>query len=272
MVHRVNRIMPTERSFTRSYVGRTAVVLVSVVLFILAWGVAAALYKFPVLFPGPKLVWERAIEIWQSGSLSTDIVASLRRILMGFVLGSVIGVLLGLLAGSSRIVLGLLDPFIYFFRFVPPLAWFAPVLIWFGTGDASKVVLIMYTSIFVVAVNTVGGVSSIPKDMLRMAGSFGIGYGQRLLSILLPASVPYVIAGMRIAMGNAFMTVVTAEMLGASTGLGVLVNQALTLTDTRAVFVAIAILGLLGIIFDALFVYLLRRFGSRFRAVGSVTA
>lgn len=267
----IRKIRPTAslNTFGGSRGRHALVILVSVVVFVTVWAVAASLYKFPALFPGPKLVLDRGVEIWNSGALFSDIVDSLRRILIGFALGSLIGITLGLLAGSNRIILGLIDPFLAFFRFVPPLAWFAPALIWFGTGDSSKVVLIMYTSIFVVAVNTVGGVSAIPPNMLRMAGTFGISFRQRFVSILLPASTPYIIAGMRVAMGNAFMTVVTAEMLGASSGLGVLLNQALTLTDTRAVFVVIIILGFLGVAFDALFVFLMGRYGSRFRAVGS---
>ena len=236
---------------------------------ILLWYAAASAYGTEMLFPGPETTWTALLQRLKDGSLLESSAASLSRILAGFIMGSVLGIALGLLAGASRIVDGMISPFITFFRFVPPLAWFAPMLVWFGTGDASKIVLIMYTSVFVVAVNTLAGVHQIPLNLRRMAAAAGANAYMKMFWIMLPASVPFIVAGMRVAMGNAFMTVVSAEMLGASEGLGVMINNSMTSTNVPNVFVSIICLGLLGLIFDRLFVLAINTLGKRFRSGSS---
>lgn len=229
------------------------------------WYAASALYGMESLFPGPQSTWKTLLKRFGDGSLMEASLASTARILAGFAVGSILGVALGILAGFSKIIDGLINPFITFFRFVPPLAWFAPILVWFGTGDTSKIVLIVYTSIFVVAVNTLAGVHHVPANARRMAAAAGATPYMEMMWILLPGSVPFIVAGMRVAMGNAFMTVVSAEMLGASEGLGVIINNSMTSTNVPNVFVAIICLGLLGLVFDRLFVLLINTAGKRFQ-------
>lgn len=233
------------------------------------WYVASALYGMESLFPGPQTTWKTLVRRLEDGSLMEASVASTARILAGFAIGSILGVALGLLAGFSKIIDGLINPFITFFRFVPPLAWFAPILVWFGTGDTSKIVLIVYTSIFVVAVNTLSGVHHVPVNTRRMAAAAGATPYMEMMWILLPGSVPFIVAGMRVAMGNAFMTVVSAEMLGASEGLGVIINNSMTSTNVPNVFVSIICLGLLGLVFDRIFVLLINTAGKRFQGANS---
>lgn len=237
----------------------------SLVILIATWALASAAFGMPFLFPGPTDVLDAFTTAIGDGSLLDATLASLTRIVTGFVIGSALGTALGLVLVGSAVAREILSPFITFFRFVPPLAWFAPVLVWFGAGETSMVVLIVYTSVFVVAMNTLEGGTRVPADMQRMAGAAGASWWQRLAWVTLPASVPYIFAGMRVAMGNAFMTVVSAEMLGASTGLGVIVNTGMITTRIPDVFVAIFALGILGLLFDRLFVLLVNTVGRRFR-------
>ncbi|MFF3867709.1 ABC transporter permease [Micromonospora sp. NPDC001898] len=230
------------------------------------WWLAASFYGMPMLFPGPPDVVTQFKSVLADGSLAQAVSASLGRVAAGLVLGSLLGTLLGLLSGSSRVLEALLEPFISFFRFIPPLAWFAPVLLWLGAGEPAKLTLILYTTVFVVAVNTAAGVRAVPGNKLRMAATFGARPWQTFLLVRLPGSAAYILAGIRIALGNAFMTVVTAEMLGAPSGLGVIVTNGMATTNIRGVFVALITLGALGLIADRLFVALLRRFGARFGA------
>lgn len=243
-----------------------AVVAAGLVVVVVSWWLAARLYGAPLLFPGPVDVLDQFRTVVSDGSLFTAAGASLQRIAIGLLLGSLAGTLLGLLSGSSRILEALFEPFISVFRFIPPLAWFAPVLLWFGAGEAAKLTLILYTTVFVVAVNTAAGVHAVPKNKLRMAASFGAKPWQVFLQVRLPASAGYILAGVRIAMGNAFMTVVTAEMLGAPHGLGVFITNGMATTNVRAVFVALLTLGALGLLADRVLVALMRRFGTRFGA------
>ncbi len=238
--------------------------------FVLAWAAAAQAYDSPLLFPGPKAVAEQLRAMASSGVLGDAVSASVGRALAGLAIGTVGGVILGLVIGTSRVAEALTEPFINVFRFIPPLAWYAPVLLWLGTGEPAKVSLIVYTCIFVVTVNTAAGVRSVPRDKLRMAASYGAGVGQRFWLVSLPGSASYIAAGVRIAIGNAFMTVVTAEMLGAPQGLGVLVTTGMATTNLRTVFAALVVLGALGLTVDRLFVWGLARFGRRFGVAAPV--
>ncbi|MGV8970418.1 MAG: ABC transporter permease [Microbacteriaceae bacterium] len=237
---------------------------------ILLWAVGAYIFANPTLFPGPIAVGKALVDGFANGSLLEATGASLARVAAGLALGTAMGVVLGLLSGSSRVLEALFEPFISMFRFIPPLAWFAPVLLWFGTGEESKIILIMYTSVFVVAVSTAAGVKAVPKNMIRMARTSGASSFQLFFAVRLPASVPYILTGIRIAMGNAFMTVVSAEMLGASTGLGVVITKGGATTNVHAVLAALIILGVLGLLTDRLYLFLVRRYGGRFNAKLSV--
>jgi len=238
--------------------------LISLAVLIGIWWVFAVVRNVPLLMPSPPEVMHAFGTLLGSGALVEDTLASLGRILSGLAIGAVGGVLLGLLLGSSRIVRGLLTPLVTLFRFVPPLAWYAPVLAWLGTGEESKIVLIVYTSIFVVAINTLSGMGETPVNARRMLRMSGSSWAQRFFLLDLPHALPYAITGIRIALGNAFMTVVTAEMLGSKVGLGALITNGMTTLSLPKVFVAILVLGVLGLIADRLFVWATNRFLRRF--------
>ncbi|WP_246126312.1 ABC transporter permease [Nesterenkonia populi] len=240
--------------------------LTSLFVIGVVWEVLSRSYGVPFLFPRPMDVVDNLVANTANGRLIEATGASLGRIFSGFLLGSLLGVLLGLLFGASKIFLGLTAPFVTFFRFVPPLAWFAPALVWFGAGETSKIVLVMYTSVFVVALSTLEARTGIPQDMQRMASATGISWWQRMMWVTLPGSVPYIIAGARIALGNAYMTIVSAEMLGAASGLGVTINNGMTTTNIPSVFSAILVLGILGLVSDRIFVILMNTLGRKYQS------
>jgi len=230
------------------------------------WQFAAHRFRLLLLFPPPSATFERFVALLLDGSIEKASAVSLLRILAGFLVGSLAGILLGLLLGSSRLARALLEPYVHFFRFVPPLAWFAPVLLWFGIGEKARILLIVYTTVFAVALNAMAGVAAVSRNKIRMARAFGARPFQVFVLITLPASVPYIFTGMRVAMGNSFMTVVAAEMLAAGEGLGYLVNTGVIFLDTTTVFSGVIALGILGFTTDRVFRWLIRRFGGRFTA------
>ena len=262
-----NAAKPVARSGS-GFVKKSLIVLISLVIVLVIWELASRAYGLAFIFPGPVEVAGMFGTTLLNGSLLEATASSLFRIIVGFILGTVIGVALGLLFGSSRIFVGMSMPFVTFFRFIPPLAWFAPALVWFGAGEVSKIVLVMYTSIFVVALSTLEASRSIPVDLQRMASSTGVSWSQRMLWVTFPASIPYIVAGARIAMGNAFMTVVSAEMLGASDGLGVMINNGMITTNIPPVFCAIIVLGVIGLASDRLFVSLINTVGKKYQTGG----
>src|SRR5262249_47613938 len=138
--------------------------IASIIGLIMLWHLIATTFFKPQFFPPPLLVLSTGREMLESGELMEHISISLQRILAGFLIGSAIAAPAGLLMGSIPIVRAIFDPYVQFFRFVPSLAWLTPVVIWFGIGETSKVLIIVYTTIFIVLINTMVGVSHIAPN------------------------------------------------------------------------------------------------------------
>jgi ABC-type nitrate/sulfonate/bicarbonate transport system permease component len=227
-----------------------------------------ATYIFPsVLFAAPLNVVGKLLELAWTGVLFEHIGISLQRILLGFGLGSVIGIPIGLLMGNIRFVQRFMEPYIEFFRFIPAIALLTVAVIWFGIGETSKVFLIIYTTIFIVILNTTAGVLSIPANKIRAAQCLGASPTQIFLHVSIPATLPFVLTGMRIAMGNSFATIVSAEMLGANAGVGTMMWTARLYMLVDELFVGLLTLGLLGFAADRAFRFLIFRFAGKYSPV-----
>ena len=198
------------------------------------------------------------------GSIYPHIGMSLARIAAGFLIGSALGAPIGLLMGTWRPFRAFLDPYVQFFRFIPSIAWLTPAVIWFGIGETSKVLIIVYTTIFIVIINTVVGVSNIAANKLWAARSLGANRVQEFIYVVLPATLPFILTGMRLAMGNSFATVVSAEMIAAESGLGFLIYNSRLWMATDTIFVSIAVLGFLGLSADRIFRALIYRFAHQY--------
>jgi NitT/TauT family transport system permease protein len=236
----------------------------SIVGMILLWHFVATTFFKPQFFPGPLLVLATGEEMVASGELFEHIGISLQRILLGFLIGSAIAAPIGLIMGSVRFVRAIFDPYVQFFRFVPSLAWLTPVVLWFGIGEISKVLIIIYTTMFIVLINTMVGVAHIAPNKLRAAACLGATPVKTFVHVTLPATLPFILTGMRLAMGNSFATVVAAEMIAADSGLGYLIFNSRLWMATDKIFIGIVCLGTLGIITDRFFRHLVIRFAHQY--------
>lgn len=240
-------------------------VLLSVALGLGAWQIASGFFS-PLFLPSPWAVCKATAELWADGSLWTSIVASSRRILIGWGIGVALGAPIGVLMGHFSLVRRLLDPYIEFFRFIPPIAFVTLAVIWLGPGEMSKVALILYTSIFIVTINTIAGVLAVDPLRLRAAQALGATPFQTLVSVVVPSTVPYMFTGARLAMGNSFLTIVSAEIVAAQEGLGSMIWTSRNYGRTEWVFVGIIALGILGLLFDRVLRLVGRRALKRYRA------
>ncbi|MFI7080140.1 ABC transporter permease [Micromonospora sp. NPDC049903] len=258
---------PARRRTSRPQLTRIGLSALSVLLGVVIWDLVSRNYT-AFFLPSPLLTWRGAVELIQDGTLASSISASSTRILTGWALGVVIGVPVGLLMGCVPWLRLMLDPYIQFFRFVPPIAFVTLAIIWLGPGEASKIALIFYTTVFIVALNTLAGVLSVDELRLRAARALGANAVRTLASVVLPSTVPHVVTGARLAMGNSFLTIVSAEIVAAQSGLGSLIWTARNYAKTEWVFVGIITLGLLGYLFDwilrAVTSRTLRRYGVTF--------
>ncbi len=235
------------------------------VTMLIAWQYASDAFATKQLFPGPSETLHAFVRLASNRQLLFDTAASLERIALGFVIGSVIGLVVGLAAGHVPIVRWLLYPYIHFLRFISAIAWLSMALLWFGMGEASKVALITYTTTFIVLVNVMAGVASVPRDRLRSARCFGATEWQIFAQVVMPSTLGYFLDGTRLAMANSFATVVTAEMLAAQSGLGYLILVSRQWLAVDEIFVGIIVLGILGWLTDWILVSLTDKRFRRYR-------
>ena len=231
------------------------------------WHVASVYLLNSILFPPPTRVIARAVELALEGTLWENASVSLKRIALGFAFGSLIGIPIGMAIGSFTIVRRILEPYTEFLRFIPATALITVAVIWFGIGEGSKVFLIIYTTVFIVIINTAAGVSAVAPNKIRAARSLGASRAQVFCYVALPATVPYILTGMRLAMGNSFVTIIAAELVAANVGLGKMIWDARLYMLVDQIFVALLMLGLLGFTADRLFRWAIYAFAGRFSPV-----
>jgi NitT/TauT family transport system permease protein len=225
--------------------------LLSVLAGIAVWALASRQLHSP-LFPSPAAIAHTLLGMLQSGVLVSDLAVSLRRIAIGFVLGCAVGIPLGLAMGLFPLVRAFCDPVVQFLRFVPPIAWLIPAIMWFGIGETSKVLIIFYMTVFLVLLNTMAGVAAIRRNQLRAAENYGLNGWQLFAWVVFPATMSYSLAGARIAMGNSFAAVVGAELIAADAGLGYRIVESGKWMAMDEMFAAMLTLGVLGIVADRL--------------------
>jgi NitT/TauT family transport system permease protein len=240
----------------------------SIAVFFIAWHWGSASFSLPRLFPSPERTGLTLVELVRDGSLLRDAAASMARILSGFLVGSVVGFALGLLMGASERVRYMLDPYVNFLRFVSGIAWIQIAMLWLGLGEAAKIALVAYVTVFAVAINTLAGFRAIPRNRIRAARSFGASRLQLFFWIEAPSCIHFALQGMRLAMAGAFLTVVAAEMIAANSGLGYLIHSSRQFMATDAMFVGILALGVLGYLTDKLLVFVTRTAFGRYRLGG----
>jgi NitT/TauT family transport system permease protein len=237
----------------------------SVVATLILWELVARLFFPPAVLPAPSRILSEMVVYAGTGQLAYDIFKSVQRVAVGFACGSALGAVLGLLLGSFGAARWLLEPPLQFFRFIPPIAWLTPVLIWFGIGENGKYVLITYTTMFMVMINTYAGVVAVARNRLRAARCLGANRLQVFVHVIIPATLPFILNGMQIGMANSLQTLIVAEMLAANEGLGHVIISSRVNLATELAYVAIFLLGVLGLLSDAAFRKLVARFAARYR-------
>ncbi|WP_427161183.1 nitrate ABC transporter permease [Aliinostoc sp. HNIBRCY26] len=178
------------------------------------------------------------------------LIASLRRVLIGFALGAVVAIPLGFLIGMSRPAMLALNPIIQIFKPVSPLAWLPVALAIFNLADPSAIFVIFITSLWPTIINTALGVASVPKDYIDVAQVLEMPQWRRITKIIWPASLPYIFTGLRISLGIAWLVIVAVEMLTGGVGIGFFVWDEWSRLNLSSVFLAVFVIGLTGLILD----------------------
>lgn len=229
------------------------------VLFIVSWSFIS-LFQNELFLPGPLETLSGTLEIIQNGKLFLFALISLRRVFIGWAIGTFVAIPLGLMIGRIQVLRKLIEPFINFFRFVPGLALLTLFLMWFGVGELSKVILIIYGTVFTVVVNTIAGVIAVDQNRINSARTLGVPEWKIVYSVIWPSVIPYVFTGARLGLGGAFTSIIAAEMLAAKEGIGYLIYTSRMYFHTDWIFSGIIVLGLMGYISDKI----VRLLGNKF--------
>ena len=227
--------------------------IVPLVLLLLWWLSTSVLGIFsPVQLPSPSSVIEAGIDLVQRGELWTHVGISVQRVVLGFAIGAVLGLAFGSLVGLSRWADALLTPTIGAFRAVPSLAWVPLLILWMKIGEDSKVTLIAIGAFFPIFTTVYMALRHVDKNLVEAGRAFGL-FGLKLLTtIQLPAVVPSVFSGLRLALAQAWLFLVAAELIASSMGLGFLLTDSQNNGRTDRLLLAIILLAVIGKITDAI--------------------
>jgi NitT/TauT family transport system permease protein len=203
------------------------------------------------LFPGPWEVVLGIVELIRKGLLLKYVVASLFRVTWGFSLAILVGVPLGLFLGWFRLAYQAFNPLIQILRPISPIAWIPLAILWFGVSDATPVFLIFLSSVFPITVSATAAVQNLHPVYLRAARNFELGRMRLFRRVILPATLPQILTGIRIALGIAWLVVVAAEMIAVNSGLGYLIIDARNAGKRYDLVVAgMVVIGLIGLALD----------------------
>ncbi len=223
-------------------------------LLVTWWAVTTFGFISATYLPSPQalitVTYDLIVDGYQRVPLLEHIGISLFRALSGFVLGVALGVPTGLITGYYRTCDAMVSPIMAFIRPIPPIAFIPMVVLYFGLGEVGKVVLIFFTAFNYAHVNAHAGASHVPIVYLRAAQSLGLTQFQLFRKIVLPAALPQIFTGLKVAMALSWAVVVAAELVGAQRGLGFMISDAAQLFQIPVVFVGIALIGLIGLILN----------------------
>jgi taurine transport system permease protein len=236
----------------------------TIVILIAIWALVTGMgWVKPLFVPSPGAIVEKFVDIWTNGFTGTPlwehILISTARVFGAFLLACVIGIPLGLAMGMSPIMRGLFDPPIEFYRPIPPLAYLPLMIIWFGIGETSKVLLIFLSVFAPVALGARSGVRSAAIEQIHAAYSFGASRWNVMRRVILPAAMPEILTAMRIGIGFGWTTLVAAEMVAATKGIGYMVLSASQFLQTATVINGIIIIAAIAYAFDMLMRWIERK-------------
>lgn len=255
---------PAEDVYGAPGKGRSAAIsfVTVIVVFVLWYAITAAGMVTPLFLPSPQAIASTLVTLWNNvyagGTLLQHILVSLGRVFGAFFLACLFAIPTGILMAMNRFTRGICDPLIEFYRPIPPLAYLPLAIIWLGIGEVEKVALI-YLAVFApIVLNTRAGVRSVAIEQIQVAYSLGATRRQVIWNVILKGAMPEILTGMRVGIGFGWTTLVAAEMVAASVGIGHMVLSAAQFLNTGVVIAGVFVIGVIAYLFDLFMRYLER--------------
>ena len=246
---------------------------IAVALFLLAWELVGNVYQLvnPMFMSAPSLIWKAAVQLFGSGEIWNDLRVSGIEFAWGYFLSVLVGVPFGIAIGWYKKFAYTCDPFVNAMNATPRVALLPLVIIWLGIGILSKVGIIFLGAVFPLIINTRDGVKTTPHNLLTAARSFGASEWQIFRSVVIPSTVPFILTGLRLAIGRALIGVMVGELYAATAGIGFMITVAGATFQTDKVFVGVLIFAISGMVATELVDKAERRFDRWRPKVGAGT-
>jgi len=226
--------------------------ILSICIFLLFWEWGARFTHLSRFLSAPSEVIPAFLRSFREPigvkTMGTHILASVGRVMSGFFIASVAGILIGIAMGTSRIMRALFKPLIEIIRPIPGIAWIPIAILWFGTGEVSKVFIISISTFSIVAVNAMAGAMAVDSGLIGAAKMLGAGKVQVFFTVILPASVPQIFAGLQTTLSICWMIVLAAEMVRSDFGVGWIITAGSNAGNMTQVMVGIIAIGIIGLI------------------------
>ncbi|NMS88484.1 ABC transporter permease [Clostridioides difficile] len=211
------------------------------------------------ILPSPEKVYSTFLNMISDGSIFINVYASMKRVLIGFAISTAIGVPLGIFFGIYSGVYEYFKSLINFLRNTPPLALIPMLILWFGIGEESKIIIIVLASFFPIFTSTLKGIRNCDSKLIEVGRVFEFSKLQIIFKIIIPNAILDIAVGLKLALGYSFRAIIGAELVAASSGLGYLISDGKEMSRTDVVIVGIIVIGLLGIITDYVFSIIVKK-------------
>ncbi len=240
-------------------------------VFLIGWQLVGSTFQLinPMFVSAPSLIWNAAVQMFSSGEIFNDLKVSGLEFFWGYILSVLVGIPFGIGVGWYENMAAVFDPFINALNATPRFALLPLVIIWCGIGTLSKVVIIFLGAVFPILINTRDGVKTTPMTMITAARSFGASEWMVFKSVVVPSTVPFILSGLKLAVGRALIGVMVGELYAATAGIGFMVTVAGATFQTDKVFVGVLIFAITGMVGMELLGKLERRFSKWRPKVGA---
>ena len=205
------------------------------------------------IIPSPVKTLQTAQQLTLNGILLKHVAVSLYRVFAGFTISLLLAFPLGILVGMNTRIVVYTEPVLEFIRHIPPLAMIPMLILWFGIGETSKLIVIVLAAFFPIFLNTLSGVLNCDIKLLEVGRSLGFNSWEQFSRIIMPASLPYALVGMRLGLGNSWRSLIGAELIAAASGIGYMILDAEQLSRPDIIIVGILTIGILGSAIDWIF-------------------
>jgi NitT/TauT family transport system permease protein len=210
----------------------------------------------PLFLPSPGRVFQAGVDLFSELGFTTDILNSVYRVMMGFVVAAIIGVPIGLIMGTFKVAEAFTEPVVGFIRYMPASAFIPLFILWLGIGDIEKIAIIFVGSFFQLVLMVAVVAKNVHKDMLETAYTLGAKRFQVIRKVLLPASLPGIVDTLRIIVGWAWTYIIVAELVASASGIGYMIISSQRMLRTGNIIFGILTIGMLGLITDFFFKWL----------------